>query len=236
MTALISAEATKLRTVRSTWSVLLVLPLVAVVSLFDAVFDPVEHNSVLVDFMDVSLTVVAIIVAAFAAVNVGGEFLRRTVGLDYLTVPRRVPVLAAKMAAFAYAGALLGLATGAVAHAVVIPIALGRDVPPDGIGQIVARIATVAVATALLGALGAAIGVLVPHPAIAVGAIIGWQLVEGVLGAALGIAPYLPISLLTSAAHLGGTVSLPAAFGLLASYAALVGAAAMLVGRRRDLN
>src|SRR5690606_16639153 len=101
MSPLVHAELMKLRTVWSTWAVLLVLPLVAVISLFDAALDPVEHNTSVADFMDVSLAVVAIAVAAFAAALVGSEFRRRLVGFDYLAVPRRVPVLAAKLIAFA---------------------------------------------------------------------------------------------------------------------------------------
>lgn len=36
-------------------------------------------------------------------------------------------------------------------------------------------------------------------------------------------------------AHLGGTIALPLAFGLLSLYTAITAAAAMLLGRRRDL-
>lgn len=236
MSALVSAEALKLRTVRSTWVVLLLLPVVAALSLLDAALDPVEHNSTVVDFMDVSLAVVGIAVAAFAATQVGNEFGRRTIGLDYLVVPTRVPVIAAKLAVFAWVGAGLGVLAVLIAHVVVTPIALGRDVPVDGPVEIAARVLAVTFATAVLGALGAAIGVLVPHPAIAVGAIIGWQIAEGVLGAAFGIAEYLPIGLITTVAHLGDTLALPVAVGLLCLYLAGTGAAAMAVGRYRDLR
>jgi hypothetical protein len=236
MSPLVHAELMKLRTVWSTWAVLLVLPLVAVISLFDAALDPVEHNTSVADFMDVSLAVVAIAVAAFAAALVGSEFRRRLVGFDYLAVPRRVPVLAAKLIAFACVGALLGFLTILIAHVVVTPIALGRDVPAENVGHIAVRVVAVTAATAALGAFGSAIGVLVPNPAIAVGAIIGWQFVEGILGMAMGISDYLPIGLIIAVAHLGDTVALPLAFGLLLLYTAIVAAVAMLVGRRRDLT
>lgn len=234
--ALVSAEWLKLRTVRSTWTVLLLLPLVAVVSLFDAALDPVEHNASLVDFMDVSLVVVGIAVAAFAAATIGGEFQRKTIGLDYLAIPARTPVVVAKITAFAGVGLVLGLLAIAVAHAVVIPIAIGRDVPGDSAGEVAARAVAVAVATGMVAALGAAVGLLVTQPAVAAGTIIAWQVAEGVLGQALGVSDYLPIGLITTVAHLGGTVALPSAFGALAAYLALVGGAAVAVARRRNIT
>jgi len=234
--ALVSTEWLKLRTVRSTWTVLLLLPLVGVVSLFDAALDPVEHNTSLVDFMDVSLVVVGMAAAAFAAATIGGEYQRKTIGLDFLAIPARVPVLLAKIAAFAGVGLVLGLLAITVAHAVVIPIAIGRDVPTDSVGEITARAIAVALATSIVAALGAAIGLLVPQPAVAAGTIIAWQVVEGVLGQALGISGYLPIGLITTVAHLGGTVALPLAFAVLAGYLVLLGAAAVAVAHRRNLS
>lgn len=236
MTSLVAAELIKLRTVRSTWLLLLTLPLVGFVSLLDAALDPVEHNTSLVDFMDVSLVVVGIAVAAFAAAQVGNEFQRRMVGLDYLAVPTRLPVLGAKLVAYALVAALLGFLAAWVAQAVVTPIALGRDVPVDTLGEVAARVLAVTAASAFLGAIGAGIGILVPHPAIAVGAIIAWQIAEGVLGIALGIAAYLPIGLLTTIAHLGGTVLIPVAFACLIGYTAAAGGGAILVARNRDLS
>ncbi|MFC0505176.1 hypothetical protein [Micromonospora costi] len=235
MSALTRAELMKLRTVRSTWMVLLVLPVVAVVSLMDAALDPVEHNTTVADFMDVSLAVVSVVVAAFAAALVGGEFARRTVGLDYLAVPKRVPVLAAKVWAFAGLGAVLGLLSTLLATAVVTPIAVGRDVALDGAGVAVLRVLAVAAAIGVLGALGTAIGVLVPHPGMAVGSVIGWQVVEMLLGMAFGIGDVLPIGLVTAVAHRAGTAALPVAFGLLCLYTASVVGVALLVARRRDL-
>lgn len=233
---LVSAEWLKLRTVRSTWTLLLLLPLVGVVSLFDAALDPIEHNSSLVDFMDVSLVVVGIAAAAFAAGTVGGEFQRKTIGLDYLAIPSRTPVLIAKILAFAGAGLLLGLLSITVAHGVVIPIAIGREVPTDSLGEVAARAVAVTIATSIVAALGVAIGLLVTHPAVAAGTIIAWQVAEGVLGQALGVSGYLPIGLITTVAHLGGTVPLPVAFAALCGYLVLLGAAAVAVARRRDLT
>jgi len=234
--ALVSAEWLKLRTVRSTWTVLLLLPLVGVVSLFDAALDPVEHNTSLVDFMDVSLVVVGIAMAAFAAATIGGEFQRKTIGLDYLAIPARTPVLLAKIAAFAGVGLVLGLLAILVAHAVVIPIAIGREVPTDSLGEVAARAVAVTIATSIVAALGAAIGLLVTQPAVAAGTIIAWQVAEGVLGQALDISGYLPIGLITTVAHLGGTVALPVAFAVLAGYLVLLGGAAVAVARRRNLT
>jgi hypothetical protein len=236
MSALIRAELTKLRTVRSTWAVLLVLPLVAFITLLDAALDPVDHNTSVVDFMDISLAVAAIGLAAFAAAFVATEFARRTVGLDYLAVPRRTPVLSAKLAAFACVGAGLGLLAALIAHMVSTPIAIGRGVAADGPGTVALRVIAVTVVIAVLGAIGAALGVLVPQPAIAVGAVIGWQFVEGILGMAFGVADYLPIGLITTVAHLGGTVALPVAVAFLCLYTAVTAGAAMLVAKRRDLT
>ncbi|MET7376385.1 hypothetical protein [Micromonospora arida] len=236
MIALTRAELMKLHTVRSTWAVLLVLPVVAFVSLLDTALDPVEHNTSVVDFMDVSLVVVGLVVAACAAAVVGSEFVRRTVGLDYLAVPRRFPVLGAKVSAFACVGAVLGLLSALLASAVVTPIAMGRGVVLDGPGNAVLRVLAVTAAITVLGALGAAIGVLVPHPAIAVGAVVGWQFIEMLLAMAFGIGDYLPIGLITTVAHLGGTVALPVAFGLLFLYAASAVGVALLLGSHRDLT
>lgn len=236
MKALIAAELIKLRTVRTTWLLGLILPLVGIVSLVDAALDPVEHNTSVVDFMDVALVVVGIAVAAFSAAQVGNEFQRRMVGLDYLAVPTRIPALSAKLVSYALAAAPLGFVAALLAHAAVTPIALGRDVPVDTLGEVAIRVLAVTAASVLLGAIGASIGILVPHPAIAVGAIIAWQIAEGVLGMALGVAEYLPIGLITTIAHLGGTVPLPVAFACLIGYTAATGAAALLVAQNRDLT
>ncbi|MBB4932927.1 ABC-type multidrug transport system permease subunit [Lipingzhangella halophila] len=80
--------------------------------------------------MDVSLVVAGIAVAAFAAAQVGNEFQRRTVGLDYLAVPTRVPALVAKLASYAVIAAMLGFLAVLVAQAVVTPLAIGRASPP----------------------------------------------------------------------------------------------------------
>ncbi|MGC4866270.1 hypothetical protein ACLQ3B_12665 [Micromonospora sp. DT53] len=77
---------------------------------------------------------------------------------------------------------------------------------------------------------------LLPQPAVAVGAVIGWQFVEMLLGFAFGIGDYLPIGLITTVAHLGGVVALPVAFGLLFLYAAGAVGLALLVAGRRDLT
>lgn len=179
MSALLAAEQLKLRTLRITFLVpAAVLGLVAIVTLLDAVFDPVAHNAELSGFLDTSLTVSAAAAAAYAAGMVGSEFCRRTISFDYLAVPMRIPVLSAKLLCFVAVGALLGLLAASLAHLV----ASGRDVPIDDGADIATRIAAVTIATAILGALGATVGILLRNPAVAVVAVIVWQPVEALAG------------------------------------------------------
>jgi ABC-2 type transport system permease protein len=158
------------------------------------------------------LTVVgfALLIAVVFGVTVSsGEFRHGTATTTYLAVPQRAKVLVAK----ALAGAIGGLAFGAVGFAMTCGVGLGyvsaKGLPIAlGAGTIVGYGAGSVLAAGLLAAVGVALGTLVRAQ---LGAVIGvfvWGVfVESIVGGEFNsIGPFLPFTAATTlaGAKLGG--------------------------------
>lgn len=148
----------------------------------------------------------ALLLAATLGVTMtAGEFRHGTATLTYLDCPDRSVVLAAKAAAAALAGVVLGLAAGAAATLTGLAVAAGRGDPLAlGAGTLAAHVAGAGLAGALLAAAGAGLGSLLRSQLGAVVAVFAWALVgETLIGGLYTPArPYLPFS---AATGLGGT-------------------------------
>lgn len=196
----------------------------------------------------------ALLVAAGLGVTVtSGEFRHGTATLTYLGFPRRRQVLAAQVFAAAAAGAVLGLAAGAVATCTALVFVAARgDAVALAAGTLVAHVAGTGLAGTLLATAGAGLGALVRSQVGAIIAVFVWALVvETALGALLGdTRPYLPFSAATTlgGAHLGsalgflrlapGPSALPfaASAGLVLGVAVLLCAAAAWIAVPRDVT
>jgi ABC-2 type transport system permease protein len=194
-----------------------------------------------------------LLAAVLGATVASGEFRHQTATLTYLSFPNRNQVLAAKAVAAAAAGAVYGLAAGAVAATVgLVSVALKGDPVALPASTMVAHVAGATLGAAVLAAAGVGVGSLVRGQ---LGAVIGtfaWVLVvEMVIGGVFrSVQPYLPYTAATTlaGAKLGqallvvrvapGPQPLPfaAAAGLLLAVAAVLAAVAALTSVPRDIT
>lgn len=158
---LLRAEALKLRTIRTTWTMLglglLVEGLfaglyVGLVSLEDV--GPIREVQT-----GTGLLMVMLLVLGVLAITT--EFRHGTASTTFLAAPRRYPVLAAKLGAVLGAGLLAGLAYVGVNGGLALPLFEAREgsLPPTG--DLVSVYAGVVVSFALLCAFGLGVGAIV---------------------------------------------------------------------------
>jgi ABC-2 type transport system permease protein len=223
MTALISAELLRLRTIRSPRYVALgILAFVAVLALMP-LLDP---GAVLADSSQLgesmrSLAFVGVIIGAtFGAANAGTEFKRGATALTYLAHPRRGRVTAAR--ALTYAGLSFAFASVAAGVVVAAGLAVAADQDIDAGLTLTAGARIVLGAGfggAVIGAAGVLLGTVTRNPTVASGAVVGWNIGESLLAVA-GIGPYLPFGLVGSLMGNPGGAPLAAALLLLPAYLA----------------
>lgn len=196
MTALIRAEALKLRTVRSPY--LFLVGMAAMVALVAAgvTAEAAAGASIHGTAMRMVVAIPGVVAGFFALVlgvlSVAGEFRHRTVVQTYLEAPRRSRVVAAKGAVHAIVGALYGLVAVAVAAATAAGVAAttGTEFPPNAFD--VAHIAGVVFVSVLYGMFGVAIGALTRNQVAGVlVAVAGIQMSEQILGVIVPLT-YLP--------------------------------------------
>lgn len=240
MTALISAEWLRLRTVRSPRYV--VLGILALVALNAA---PIMNGAPstpgeVVDWVRGLALLAVLLPAAYAANNIGDAFKRGSVAMTYLVDPQRDRVAAAQ--AITYAGVSLVVAGTAVALALGIALSVAdADHVATGFSaaDIAVAVAGAAFAGAVLGAAGALVGTVTRHPAVGVGAVVAWNITEALLtsgGTTGGIGDYLPFQLVGSALALTDAVPVLAAMGLLLAYLAVFALAVRRWALPRDLT
>jgi ABC-2 type transport system permease protein len=223
MTALISAELLRLRTIRSPRYVALgILAFVAVLALMP-LLDPgaVPADSSQLGESMRSLALVGVIIGAtFGAANAGTEFKRGATALTYLAHPRRGRVTAAR--ALTYAGLSFAFATVAAGVVVAAGLAVAADQDIDA-GLTVTAGARIVLGAgfggAVIGAAGFLLGTVTRNPTVASGAVVGWNIGESLLAVA-GIGPYLPFGLVGSLMGKPGGAPLAAALLLLPAYLA----------------
>ncbi|HET9443970.1 MAG TPA: ABC transporter permease subunit [Acidimicrobiales bacterium] len=250
MTALVLAEARKLRRTRS----LLALPLLAVayplVTLAAAAFAPEGERATL----DAGLLLGALRgvadVARFAALMVGilavaGEFRHGTIVPALLATPRRARLVAAKLVSQAGTGLVVALAASAVCLATAGPWLAGQGVDVDPLsGDVALVVLGATVGVVCYAAIGAALGWLVRNQTAAIAGALVWLLaVEEVIPIVLrrpGLRRWLPGGAATSLLRLGepavGAGRAWAALALLLAVTAALAAAAFVAVARADVD
>lgn len=152
---------------------------------------PLDADS-FVGIVGASASIVTLIAVLIGIIGMAGEHRHRTITTTYLATPRRARVLAAKVVAHALTGALLAVACIATSVAVAVPWLHGEGVPATVDGRVLSVAAGVVIATALYGALGVAVGALVPNLTAAVAVVLVWLLaVEGIVEQVLGDAAFV---------------------------------------------
>jgi ABC-2 type transport system permease protein len=195
MTRSIHAELRKLRTLRTTTSV--VLGAVAVALLLGAANAAVagsEGSPALgsAAFVDNVLGVSAIPAATALLLGVllaAGEHQHGTITTTFLVTPRRRRVVTAKVAAAALAGPALAVVMAAAAAVATVPAVVSEGASVSvGSGAATTLVGLMA-ASSLLGGLGALLGLLVRSQVAAVVLVAGWALVaEGIIDIVTGSA------------------------------------------------
>jgi hypothetical protein len=252
MRPLIAAELLKLRGTRSAWLPLIataayaVLAVVAATSMAGHGGNPALSAGWLPElmrgsggpFVDGAVLLTGIILSA-------GEFRHRTSVITFLGEPRRLRVVAAKLAAAALTGAVVGLAVEALSALTSAVVLSTHHVPlhwtSPGVG---AALVTVPPLAALYGILGVSLGLLVRNTAVAVGTALVWALaIEGVLPMltrAPGLTRWLPgnaaHAVLHNASSTPTSLAAGAAAALLAGYAIILAVAAATATTKREIG
>jgi ABC-2 type transport system permease protein len=241
MTALLSTEALKLRTLRMAWIVAALALAVSVAVGFAGVRMATDAGeplrlAELAAAPAQAMWFLAIVSAVLAS---AGEFQHRTIRTTLLASPRRSRVLAAKSAvAAAYGGLLVLLGTaGAVVAGVVT--AAGSGASFTGGSAPWGHVAGAVGVGAVFAVLATGLGVLTRSIAAAIGAVLLWRFVgEGILPALLredGMTRWTPNGAAGALVGLGAHPLAPSAAGLvLSGYAVAVCGVAAVLFLRRD--
>jgi ABC-2 type transport system permease protein len=192
MRRLLAAELLKVRSTRVVWGLLagtLALALLSLVGVLagDRAGQPRLNSDDGIARVFVSAGAGSIFALALGILASAGELRHGTAVQAFLAVPRRVPVIVAKVGACA----LLGLGFGLVCAAFCVALALpwsaseGQAISLTD-GQLWAVLAGVVLSTALYGALGAGLGALLGNQVLGLLVALGWfVVVESALTAAL---------------------------------------------------
>jgi len=240
MTALLSTETLKLRTLPTTWIVAALAVAASATIGFAAVRISIDaheplHVAALAGTPAQAMWFLAIVSAVLAG---AGEFQHRTIRTTLLAAPRRGRVLAAKSAvAGAYGGLLVLLGTAAAVVAGLITAA-ASGVSFTGSDVSWAHLAGTVAVGAVFAVLATGLGMITRSTALAVGAVLLWRFVgEGILPALLhhdGLTRWTPDGTAGALIGIGDHPLAPWAAALvLSSYAvAICGLAAALFLRR----
>jgi len=240
MTALLSAELLRLRTVRAPAYIFLgVLALVAITAA-PVGNGPPSSGSEVADHVRGLAQLGVFLAALYAANNVGDAFKRGSVAMTYLTHPQRARVAAAQAISYAGVSFVVAAVTAATAMGVVLTVAYANHVNAAFSAADVARVVGgAAFGGAVLGAAGALVGAVARHPAIASGAVVVWNIPETMLtrgGTTEGLGPHLPFQLIGSLTGLTDDVSVLTAMSLLLAYLAVLALAVGKWALPRDLT
>jgi hypothetical protein len=230
MTALISAELLRLRTLRVTRYVVVGMLGLAVML---AVFPPSGPRSALVDSVR-SVTFTFVMAAAFiAATQLGTEFKRGAAVRTYLTHPNRRMVATARVLTYGMLGGLLAALAAIVALAAGA-VAAHLQANPADIGALAFAgvIGGAAFGGAVLGGFGALVGTVTREPILATVVVVVPSLIAGPLTA---VSPYLPFGLAEQLLGGADKVAAPLAMLLLLVYLAVTALCVRQWALPRDL-
>jgi ABC-2 type transport system permease protein len=240
VTALLQAELLKLRTTRTFVGMaaaaagLSLLIVVLVTTLSDG-FDREDAA----DLLTVDGT--SLFILLLGAIGITGEWRHRTITSSLLAAPDRLRFLGAKAIAYAAAGALLSIAITLAVALVTTLILSARDEGTMELSDLVDALWRNALAAALLGALGVAVGSIVRNQAGALVMLLalGFMIEPTVIGLEPDVGKYLPVSGAPTGINRAGddTDLLAPGAAVLAELAWILGLGGLgaLLLRRRDL-
>jgi ABC-2 type transport system permease protein len=247
------SEWTKLHTLRSSWLTLviasgLVVGLGLLVPLLNVTdWDPMVSTA---DFPAVERSLAGIFLAQLAfgvlgALLVTGEYTTGMVRATFAAVPRRLPVLWAKLAVFLAVAVVLGVVSCVLAFLGGQAIFATKDVDASfGDPNVARAVIGAGLFLAGIGAFGLALGALLRNTAAAIGTLTGWlfvvPLVISVLPQSLSdaIGKYLPGdagTVIISAVAEPGRLGPWTGMAVLYAYAAVTAAIAAVLLVRRDV-
>jgi uncharacterized membrane protein YcfT len=186
VSALLAGELLKLRTTRTFAA--LVAAAVALSLLVTVLLATIPDELDAGDARELlTFDATAFFVLVLGAVGMTGEFRHRTITSSLLAAPDRVRFVAAKLVAYAAAGALLSLVVSVAVAAVSTAILSARGLPTAGVGDVADQLWRNLAVAALSAALGVAVGAVVRTQVVAVvGILVALFVVEPTL---LGLAP-----------------------------------------------
>jgi ABC-2 type transport system permease protein len=190
MSRLVRVELLKLRTVRTTYGLLVAA---ALLTAFLASFRASKSSPSTLSSV-ITLTGWAMLFAmVLGVIASSGEFRHSTATLTYLAGPRRSRVLAAKAAAAAIVGAIFGLTGAVVATGIGLTFTSGQPITLSAATFVRDDLGTV-LGAALLAALGVAVGSLIRSEVAGIVGVLIWSiLIEPLIGGLFTtIQPYLP--------------------------------------------
>jgi ABC-2 type transport system permease protein len=241
MTALLSTETLKLRTLRTTWIMAALAIAVGAAIGFAATRITIGAHeplrlAALAGTPAQAIWFLAIVSAVLAS---AGEFQHRTIRTPLLAVPRRSRMLAAKSTvAAAYGGLLVLLGTAAaVAAGLVAAGVSGVSFTETGISW--GHLAGTVAVGAVFAVLATGLGMLTRSTAIAIGAVLLWRFVgEGILPALLhhdDVSRWTPNGTAGALVGIGAHPLAPWAAALtLSGYTIAISAVAAALFHRRD--
>lgn len=240
MITLIHSQVLGLRTLRSTYGVLLgAVAAVLVMVLADlgtnlgvTYVEPVQVREPVMITVGV---IVTIIVCLYAASGVAGDYRYGTITQRLLAAPRRSRLLMASLATYTAFALVVGAAAMGLALAIAQPLVAAKDLT---LGLTPAIVVSAIVAVPLFAIVGVSIGTICRSQAAAVLVIVGWFPAERLLGLALGDwVAYLPYGLINQLLGLeGATLGRGTAVLCLSGYAAVSALLAAAVLSRRDVS
>jgi len=244
MRSLITTEARKLTSVRSTWILLAATAVLAGLHAAGLLIgDPGGELTADVGKQRVlfSAGMGSILAIVLGVLISAGEFRHGTITDTYLTTPRRGRVMTAKLTAGFAFGALAGLASAVTTMAVSAPWLAAKDTPlPLDRGYVWLTLLGAVIWCSAYAVIGVAVGALARNPVLGIVGSLAWlYLVEGIVVSAFeDVGRWLPSG---AASAIGNNVReglLPQWGGavMLAAYAAVIAAVASLTTLRRDVT
>jgi ABC-2 type transport system permease protein len=239
MTRLLAGELIKVRTTRTALGfalagLLLTLATVLISTLAEDPFS-LEDKRAALHFGGA----IALVLLFYGVVGATGEYRHRTLAPAVLIAPDRLRLVVARLAAYAVTAGLVGVAMGAVAFAIGVPLLSRASGPSLDLGGY-ASVALGGVLTAMLcAAIGGGIGTLVRNQVAAVIGLVVWIFIlEPLFGVIDEDWPRYGITAAAGSLGQGGNddSSMLTAGLVLAGWAAAASLAGALVDRRRDVD
>jgi ABC-2 type transport system permease protein len=245
VSGLLRSEILKLRTTRTTWT-LLAFALAIVVGVLVLTLALLDHGETIDDDALGSLfsftSIADLLVLCLAIVNAAGEFRHGTITAAFLLTPERWPVVVAKALAHLLMALLYGVVTLAVVAAIGLPWLAAKDATLDlSVSGWIPAAAGRLIYIVCFAVLGVGLGTLVRNQAAGlVAALVFLLAVEPALGAVSGAISKYGVSgaslALFGAGGSGDVVPFWAGALLLSGYALTLLATGTAITLRRDVS